>query len=495
MKPAVGSMTNSEKRTIALVISSGWGVRTFLQTEILPRLQAEVSVVIFASPELIPSLKQRVGPEAMIEPLQPFDHSQGEYGRFYGRRNYYFTELNRTRARSAKLRQYRRSLRGRKRDLIRSYLLAAEAKLLANESSLRSLFRLELKAFYRDYPHLDFYRNILESFKPDLILATVPHVSLEAPPLLVARQLGIKTACWINSWDNLTTKSAYFAEYDHYFVWSEHMRGELLRYYSEVGDHPITATGVPHFDWYQSAELMLSREEFCRRSGLDPARPIILYAMATPYLAPAEDLVVKELAMDLPANAARVKSQLIVRVHPADNGERLQGYEFDSSVRVQVPGKAGGGNIFKYHPSHEDNREFVNSIRHADVVVNLASTITLDACLCDRPVISVAFDPSPDRRYQTAIDHYHTRYEHYQTALQCGAVRLAHSHHELLSHIRTYLDHPELEREGRRSLAELWCGPCDGAAASRLARALLKATPGLEAAAEKDCGLVEACSN
>ena len=138
----------------------------------------------------------------------------------------------------------------------------------------------------------------------------------------------------------------------------------------------------------RSAEMTLSRREFCELSGLDPSRPIILYAMATPHLAPAEDGVVKKLAEDLPANASGIKSQLIVRVHPADDGGRLRSYEFDNSVKIQIPGKAGGGNIFGYHPSKEDNREFVNSIRHADVVINLASTITLDASFCNRPISS-----------------------------------------------------------------------------------------------------------
>lgn len=471
------------KKTIALVISSGWGVRTFLQTQVWPKLRAEVDLIIIASPELIPGLRESLGQHVPIEPLQPFDHTQGEYGRIYLRRNYYFIELSRTQSRSAKLRRYRQSLVGRKRKVIRSYLLEAEAKVLANRGSLRSLFRRELEAFYRDYAHIGFYQKIFERYQPDLILATVPHVPLEAPPILVAQRMGIKTVCWINSWDNLTTKAAYFAEYDHYFVWSEQMRRELIRYYPEVGDQPITATGVPHFDWYQSTGMALSRSEFCKLSGLDPARPIILYATATPYLAPAEDKVVKQLAENLPSNSRGVKSQLIIRVHPADDGSRLKDHPFDSSVKIQIPGKAGGGDIFSFHPSTEDNREFVNSIRHADVVVNLASTITLDASFCDRPVITVAFDPIPDQRYQAAINDYHTRYEHYQTAIQRRAVRIAHSHQELLSLIRVYLDHPELDHEGRKSLAELWCGPCDGKAGLHLARALLDALPASEAAA------------
>lgn len=470
-------MAEPVRKTVALVVSSGWSVRTFLQTEVLPRLQAEVRLMILASPSLVPTLKAQLDPQIAIEPLQPFDHNRGAYGGIYSRRNYYFRSLGHTEARSAKLRRYRRTLNGRKGALLRSYLLQVEARLLASETRLSSLFKRELEAFYRDYPQVSFYSDLLQRHKPDLILSTVPHVPLEAPPILVARRLGIKTACWINSWDNLTTKSAYFADFEHYFVWSEQMRSELLRYYGKAAEHPITVTGVPHFDWYRSSEMQLSRTEFCRLMGLDPSRPIILYAMATPHLAPAEEVVVKRLAGDLRDGAFKSEPQLILRMHPADDGARLRGHQFNGSVKIQMPGKAGSGNIFQYYPSPEENREFVNSIRHADVVINLASTITLDAAVCDRPVITVAFDPSPDGRYQAAINDFHYKYEHYGTALQYAAVRVARSHEQLLSHIETYLDHPELEREGRARLAELWCGPLDGRAAARLASALIDAVP------------------
>ncbi|HVQ39739.1 MAG TPA: CDP-glycerol glycerophosphotransferase family protein [Pyrinomonadaceae bacterium] len=473
-------MTEPGKKTLALVVSSGWSVRTFLQTEVLPRLQAKVRLIILASPSLVPPLKELMDPQIAIEPLQPFDHNRGAYGGIYSRRNYYFRSLGRTQSRSAKLRRYRRTLNGRKGALLRSYLLEAEARLLASQTTIRSLFKRELEAFYRDYAHLDFYHDIFERYQPDLILSTVPHVSIEAPPILVGRRLGIKTACWINSWDNLTTKSAYFADYDHYFVWSERMRSELMRYYGKPAALPITATGVPHFDWYRSPSMQLSRAEFCKLMGLDPSHPIILYAMATPHLAPAEEVVVKRLAEDLHGGAFKNEPQLIIRLHPADDGARLRDHQFEGSVKVQMPGKAGSGDIFQYYPSVAENREFVNSIRHADVVINLASTITLDASVCDRPVITVAFDPSPDGRYQPAIDDFHYKYDHYGTVLQHNAVRVARTHEELLAHIGTYLEHPELERQGRAGLAELWCGPLDGRSAERLATALIDAVPAKE---------------
>ena len=56
---------------------------------------------------------------------------------------------------------------------------------------------------------------------------------------------------------------------------------------------------------------------------------------------------------DLPANASGIKSQLIVRVHPADDGGRLRSYEFDNSVKIQIPGGMRELEILKLTTIHE----------------------------------------------------------------------------------------------------------------------------------------------
>jgi hypothetical protein len=469
---------SQEKKTVVLLVSTGWGVRTFLQTDVLPRLLSQVNVVVFASPEIVTDLKQTLGGSVAVESLRTFDHMSGTYGRIYQKRNYYFRRLAYTRARQSKLERYRVTLKGRTRNLMRSYMLEGEARLFATPATVSSLAERERKAFYQEYGGVGYYEALLQKHKPDLVLSTVPHVAQEAPPVLVAQRLGIKTGCWVNSWDNLSTKSAYFAHYDFYFVWSNRMRWELLRYYPETLDKEITVTGVPHFDWYHSRDLILSREEFCASIGFDARRPIILYAMATPHLAPAESEVAKQLIRDLPKLKSPSKPQLILRLHPADSGERLLDRDFGDTVSVQLPGARGEGNLSRFYPSREENQKFVNSVYHADVVINLASTITIDAALCDRPVISVAFDADPHKRYQKWIDRYHYYYEHYQTVLQCGAAQIATSYEQLIAHIETYLQNPELDREGRKRLVELWCGNNDGCAAHRFADAVFDAMAG-----------------
>jgi hypothetical protein len=462
-------MTTDRTPTIVLLLSSGWGVRTFLQTDVLPELRRRARVVLFAAPDLVPTLRERLGDDVLVEPLHPFDPNAGAYGRAYRRRNHRFFRLSPTATRRIKMVEHRRTLRGAKR--LAFDLRELEARLFARREALPGMEEAERPLLLRDYPHAAEYGRRLRGHGADLVVSTLPHAHEEAPPAIVARHLGIPVAAWINSWDNLTSKPAYFTGYDHYFVWSERLRSELLRYYPEAAAATVDVTGVPHFDWYQSPCMKMTREELCAAYGFDPRRPLVLYGAATPHLAPSEHLIVQRLADDLAG--MEEQPQLLVRLHPGDAGGRFRGWSPGSSVALQVPGERGRGRLGGYCPTPEENRELVSSICHAGVVINLASTLTLDAALCDRPVVNIAFDLSPERSFQTTIEQYYAEYDHYRTVVESGAVRLARSSGELLAHVAACLRDPGLDREGRRRLADLWCGPFDGGSGRRLAAALL----------------------
>lgn len=451
--------------TIVLLVSSGWGVRSFLQTEVLPELRKLARVVLFCAPDLMPPLRERLGEEIRIEPLHPFDPLAGAYGRAYRRRNHRFFRASSTATRRLKQAYHRKTLAGRK--ALAFDLLELEARLFPRRDGLSR----ERELLLRDYPHAAEYERRLRG--ASLVVSTLPHAHEEAPPAVVARHLGIPVAAWINSWDNLTSKPAYFTAYDHYFVWSERMRSELLRYYPESAAGTVEVTGVPHFDWYRCPSMRRSREELCAAYGFDPRRPVVLYGTATPHLAPSEHLVVQRLARDLAGAEALGFPQLLVRLHPGEAGGRFRGWQPGPGVALQRPGARGGGKLGGYCPTLEENRELVSSIVNADVVVNLASTLTLDAALCDRPAVNVAYDLSPERSHQALIDEYYSHYDHYRTVVESGAVRLARSPEELMAHTAAYLRDPALEREGRKRLVDLWCGPFDGGSGRRLAAGLL----------------------
>lgn len=456
--------------TVLLLLSSGWGVRTFLQTDVLPHLLERARLVLLCAPGLVAPLRERLARDVVIESLQPFDPMAGRYGKAYGRRNHHFHRYSSTGTRRIKQERYRKTLAGRWARVLSYNLLELDAWLFADPNAFAEMERREREILLSEYPHAAGYERLLRAHAPDLVVSTLPHAHEEAPPAIVAKHLRLRTAAWVSSWDNLTSKPAYYTAYDHYFVWSETMRGELRRYYPESLGATVDAPGVPHFDWYRRDGMRRSREEHCAAYGLDPARPVVLYGAATPHLAPSEPLIVQRLARDLESLEGR--PQLLVRLHPGDSGSRFR----DLNVAVQIPGERGEGSLGGYCPTDEENRELVSTVAHADVVVNLASTLTLDAAVCDRPVVNVAYDLSPGKRFQALAEQYYT-YEHYRTVSENGAMRLARSPEELAAHVSAYLRDPELDREGRRRLADHWCGPVDGGAGHRLASALLSRLP------------------
>jgi CDP-glycerol glycerophosphotransferase (TagB/SpsB family) len=227
-----------------------------------------------------------------------------------------------------------------------------------------------------------------------------------------------------------------------------------------------------------------SREELCASKGLDPARPFVLYAACTPFLAPNEHLVVERLADDLAKGAVPGRPQLLVRLHPADPGTRFADLEERPNIALDMPGAARDGRpagIYAFCPDAAENRRAIAMIAHADVVVNIASTISLEAAIADRPTINVAYDLAPGSTQTGGPDRAriagYYRYDHYQTVTDSGAVRIVHDPASLTEAIRDYLAAPSLHHTERAELARLWCSapdqpPADGLAGARLGAAL-----------------------
>lgn len=469
--------------TIALIVGTGWGARTFLQTAVLDTLADRARVVVLAHPTLLPAIRERAIRVAAVAPLAPFDPHVGEHGRWFRRRNRLFLHRAMTTTRRANLRRSRRhDLRGRLRS-IATWIESAST----GPAHVDRLVARETAAYEADHADdVARYRRFLEDQDVRLAVSTTAYLAIEAPPMRVARSLGIATACWINSWDNPTSKGALPITYDAYFLWSSRMREDLNRYYPETRDRPCTAVGVPHFDRYAdvTGDRVTGegdRQAYCRRVGLDPARPILLYAACTPFLAPDEHLVVERLADDIDRGRLPGRPQLVVRLHPADPGARFAALSKRVDVTVDVPGAARDGRpagIDGFLPDDADSRHAIESVVHADAVINIASTISLEAVLADRPTINVAYDLAPGAPNARRIREYY-RYEHYRPVTESGAVSIADGPERLVEAIAESIEHPDRRRRERQALARLLCAPpahppADGLAGTRLATALLR---------------------
>src|SRR5436190_6411215 len=110
----------------------------------------------------------------------------------------------------------------------------------------------------------DEYLQLFREIKPSLVFnGSHVHSLVAIQAVQAAQWLGIPTATFIFSWDNLTSQGRIIPRYDYYLVWSEMIRDQLLEIYSSIKPEQIIVTGTPQFDFHFRRSFSWTREEFC----------------------------------------------------------------------------------------------------------------------------------------------------------------------------------------------------------------------------------------
>ena len=311
----------------------------------------------------------------------------------------------------------------------------------------------------------------LRELRPAAVVVTNPFGSLEGTTAAVALRLGIPVFAMIPSWDNISTKRRMEIPYDGYLLWSERQAAELREFYPNRSSAPVRRTGAVQFDVFFQDRFTEPRAAWCARHGLPPERPVIVYAVGSPNFL---DEVPGAVAFAERVAAGELGDvTLLVRPHPIHDEGELEHHLAGTGERVVVQRTARPGEKRHQRTQSADAvLDWVSTFRHADVVVNLSSTVTVDAAICDTPVVSLDYDPSPGAPHQVLIREINRTWTHFAPVARSGGVWMAADPDELGEAVRTYLATPELHREGRRAIVTDVCGPADGRSGHRLAEAI-----------------------
>jgi hypothetical protein len=333
-----------------------------------------------------------------------------------------------------------------------------------------SLLENNLEKLLLTYPRSAEAEKRLRELQPSVIITTGPFQFEQPGIFAAAKKLGIPTLAFVPSWDNITTKNRMVFKYDGYIVWSEQLKKELHEIYPYTRKQPVYVVGAPQYDILLQNRFYLAREEFCRQQNLQPELPLIVYSLGSPNF-----LKEHHGAIDLAARIVRGelgKVQMLVRPHPIhDNAELEDDFEkFAPRVRLQRTPNAGRC-LNERSQDEAQITEWVNTFRHADVVVNLSSTVTVDAAFFNRPVVNLDFDPQPGASDQKLINDINHRWNHFKPVAESGGVWLVKNFDETANAVRNYLKNPNLHKAKRRWIMEYVCGHLDGKSGERMARA------------------------
>ncbi len=257
------------------------------------------------------------------------------------------------------------------------------------------------------------WEPLLRDVRPHAVVLGSATVKPQETPLArAARRQRLPVFGVVPSWDNLTSKGLW-ARFDELAVWCESMRREAVELFG-YSPANVVVTGPPPFDPHARPVTAADRARFFGERNLDPARRLLTYASVPKESCPFNRNYVELLAGLIRSDRLGDRCQLLVRMHPQD--DPAQFHEVGRLPHVHVE-RAGGYSgeasgltaILRFKPTGDDARRLTETLALSDVLINVTSTVTLEACGLDRPVVNIAFNLPADADFLDVGDYLKTR--------------------------------------------------------------------------------------
>lgn len=450
------------KRRIIIPLGLGMAARNVLQTDVWKVLTGDpqLEIVLLVPAELIQEYQGRFGSDRVsIETLRPYTRSRIE-SVLWELAVQIFYRVNRVETFELRRLTHRPSRWTR--------IIQFGAKFFPkNLNSVNMVLRWQTRIF-----SVDWYDHLWTTGTPVTLWSTNPFDVRELPLLRSAQFRNIPTVAMILSWDNITSHTLLPTRFERILVWNTFLRNQLVQYY-RYRPNEITITGIPQADAYYRPSSPISRDEFIRQIGGDPRKALITYTTAPQIISPHEPEIITSLLELITAGKLIRPSQLLIRIHPRDIAARYQRL-MKPGVLINEPGQRSSAFDDKWDPQRSDIVHLANTLRYSDVIINVASSMNIDAAPFDRPVVNIAFDGPRSVPYLHSVRRYYTGYTHYIAMMRCGGSWLVQSPDELLTAINTYLAHPETHRAGRQRVVAEFCQFTDGRSGERIGRAIIE---------------------
>ena len=333
------------------------------------------------------------------------------------------------------------------------------------------------KKYYKKYFQVmsdNFFGPYFEKYKPDLVFC--PHIygKENMAMLREAKKRQVKSVAVVNSWDNLSTRGIMRILPDKLVVHNNYVKSEALKW-SNMKNKDIEVVGMPHFDYYVNYQPD-SKEDFCKKVGLDPSKKFLLFCPPVNSLKWSWQNLIKDLKNEIINGQLPKDMQILVRFAPTDDEDMTQYNLNDPVVKYDKPGNyfnPGAANDWgvgrkDWEFTKDDMRHFANSLYYAEVMMNYGSTLNIDGAAFDLPLINIVFDdrPAKGRKF---VEWIYIK-THNAKLFSTGGTKLSYNFDELIKTINLYIQNPETDKAGRQAMIKQQYGQFDGRAGERMAK-------------------------
>jgi len=334
-------------------------------------------------------------------------------------------------------------------------------------SMVRTPTRYQLIDRLVSHPWAD---ELFERYRPALVVTSSPGLIFSELPLLrTAVRRRVRSVAVDPSWDNFTNKLLPVRRVSRVIVWNQLMKQQAVDLHGYRPEE-VRISGAPQWDLYFRDGTITPRDAFFRQIGADPSRKLITLTTSPRELYPHFSHLVRTLVAAMESGKWGRPAQLLVRVHPRDELDAYAGFRGVPHLIIEKPFRATvrAGDGLAVDVTADTQRHLANTLCHSDVVVQVASTIAIEAAIFDTPVVNVAFDGETPAEWVQSARRY-LRFTHFVNITRHGAVSTADTPPQMVDAIARYLSDPSLDREGRARVVAEQCEFLDGRAAERVA--------------------------
>lgn len=321
--------------------------------------------------------------------------------------------------------------------VVRKALTEIFSMVLSEKSANKIMRFIESRSTYYDA-----CVRTLSMEKPLYVFSTNQRQIFSIAPVEAAKQLGIPCGTFIFSWDNLP-KATVAIEPDDYFVWSDFMKEELLKYYPGIKDSQIQVTGTPQFE--NHFQIMPSREEFFKTHGLDLNKKYICYSGDDLKTSPHDPQYLKDVADAIRMlNGQGYELGIIFRRCPVDSSDRFDevlAANKDLIIALDPIWRKLSTGWNGKMPTSEDMDLQAATLHHCEMVINLGSSMVFDAVAHEKPCAYMNYDP-PGKFPQWSVKKIY-RFIHFSSMPSKDAVVWMNSKEEIASKVESVLKAPE----------------------------------------------------
>jgi hypothetical protein len=308
------------------------------------------------------------------------------------------------------------------------------------------------------------YAALIEKYAPRLVVSGDPLRPGDANLIETARRHSVPTLGSVRSWDNILKHLR--TRPDALTVWNALNAQEAVEI-DRFRPDQVTQVGAPQLDACFRGDPGLTHEDL----GLDPRKKVLVLATSSFTYESDQTYLVDMLLDAIRGGEINHPLQVVLRLHPDDRVGRYLKYRHAPEIIMDVPERYFA--TLGWTMTDADLTRMVALLHHADLMVNFATTVTLEAAIVDTPTLLVAFSPIDPEEMQRYVVGLHFRL-HYKALVERDLVPVAWDRDQLVSWVNRYLDDPSLYRAQRAAIAAEWVQFTDGASGRRTGEAILR---------------------